>query len=158
MEKTKEEAYRLEILQSCRNMKLTAVFPKQWRTSNLSARYPRRYFRIGMGVSRTFLSGYQKGGWNINGGETSLSHFNFESWPIRITLYFSLPAALNLENVLRKSEELFYLYCRKTVGDCFQVIDELEVEKFKGKRKIVLPKLFESSQPVFSWYQWFLAF
>lgn len=46
----------------------------------------------------------------------------------------NLPTTLDLTNVLRKSEELFYRYCRKTVVDCFQVIDELEVEDYHRKK------------------------
>ena len=34
-----------------------------------------------------------------------------------------LPNTLDLEVVLQKAEQLFYQYCRRTVVDCFQVID-----------------------------------
>jgi len=46
----------------------------------------------------------------------------------------NLPTTMDLQNILRRSEELFYQYCRKSVVDCFQVIDELEVLDFKRKK------------------------
>ncbi|XP_065661460.1 uncharacterized protein LOC101241039 isoform X3 [Hydra vulgaris] len=45
-----------------------------------------------------------------------------------------LPTTLDLSKVLQRSEELFYQYCRKTVVDCFQVIDELEIKDFKRNK------------------------
>ena len=49
-------------------------------------------------------------------------------------ILFSLPNTLDLQNILRRSEELFYRYCRKTTVDCFQVIDDLEVPDIQRKR------------------------
>ncbi|XP_066923802.1 uncharacterized protein [Clytia hemisphaerica] len=46
----------------------------------------------------------------------------------------NLPNTLDLQNILRRSEELFYRYCRKTTVDCFQVIDDLEVPEIQRKR------------------------
>lgn len=46
----------------------------------------------------------------------------------------NLPKTLELKQVLRRSEELFYRYCRKTTVDCFQVIDDHEIPDQKRSR------------------------
>ena len=38
-------------------------------------------------------------------------------------LHFSMTTKIGLDNALSKAETLFYKYCRKSVIDCFQVVD-----------------------------------
>ena len=45
---------------------------------------------------------------------------NFDVYP----LCYSLSMKMDLNIILMRAEELFFKYCRKSVEDCFQVVDD----------------------------------